>query len=128
MIHTQSNLIYHTELDGIFLKYQLKGWLGSLCLLLGFCKYFELPLNVILDYEIQRRFFVFECFRFTIYSHNHLSKYKLKTYEIRGLLFMSSKTSSFTKRLQESLDENIKETSNGNNLGVLNVPIEIIAC
>lgn len=122
----QSNLIYHSQFDGTILKYQLKGWLGRVFSLLGFRHQLELPLNVVLNYRLKRRLCVFESFQFTVYHHNYLSNSKLKTSETGELLFYSFSPSSFSRLLQKSLDKSIKETKEGHNLGLLEVPIETI--
>lgn len=126
MKHTQSNLIYHTEFDGTIFKYRLKGFFRVLLPLLGFGKRFESPLNIVLGYKLKRNFLAFEYLRFAIYRHKYRNKAKLETLDSAPLFFMSSNRSGFTRLLRKAIEENIKETKEGNNMGLLQIPMEII--
>lgn len=126
MKHTQRNLIYHTEFDGIIFKYSLNSFWGSIFSFMGYTQRLEIPLNVVLNYRAKRRLGFFQSLEFTVYRHNYHGTFKLKRSELKGLLFTAFSTSRFGRLLKRSLDRNIEETKEGKNLALSYIPIETI--
>ena len=110
-----NNLVYRASFDGTMFRYKVKKPWRVICFLLGMSTHIYTPLNIMLDLRIYK-FLGFEVVRlcqnkFTFGQSEPSPQF------LKGMFLLSTKK-RLGKKLKEIVDQNVRATFEGRNVGL----------
>ena len=122
---SQSNILSTITFDGVMLRYRLNGLAGRLLELLGYSMSMEIPVNTVLEYEFRLSWTCFHRVRLATYSHSY-GRSKEVSSKVRTIILFGTHSDKTLKSIEEVLQRNLKETMQGENVGLSTMPMESV--